>query len=133
MAGSGSDSDQFGSFDWGVVPCGLEEAMAVRIALHRSKEDSARSADRSVRRDAIASTHQALGSAGAGFSRSRPEYLSFPITGRTEYESHEKRAARRGKERIRTVKARIAVRAADAAAQAAAEEEAIRACIVKKR
>ena len=32
-AGSGSDSDQSGSVDWGVIPCGLEEVMAVRIAL----------------------------------------------------------------------------------------------------
>ena len=138
MAGSGSDSDQSGSVDWGVIPCGLEEAMAVRIALRRSREDSARPTDGSVRRDAIASAHRALGSSGAGSSRSRPEHLSFPITGRAEYESHRERAARRGKERIRAAEARIAAEmaaaeAADAAARAAAEEEAIRARIVKKR
>ena len=112
--------------------------MAVRIALRRSREDSARPTDGSVRRDAIASAHRALGSSGAGSSRSRPEHLSFPITGRADYESHRERAARRGKERIRAAEARIAAEmaaaeAADAAARAAAEEEAIRACIVKKR
>ena len=113
--------------------------MAVRIALRRSREDSARPTDGSVRRDAIASAHRALGSSGAGSSRSRqPEHLSFPITGRADYESHRERAARRGKERIRAAEARIAAEmaaaeAADAAARAAAEEEAIRARIVKKR
>ena len=139
MAGSGSDSDQSGSVDWGVIPCGLEEAMAVRIALRRSREDSARPTDGSVRRDAIASAHRALGSSGAGSSRSRqPEHLSFPITGRAEYESHRERAARRGKERIRAAEARIAAEmaaaeAADEVAGAVAEEEAIHARIVKKR
>ena len=131
-------SGQTGSVDWGVIPCGLEEAMAVRIALRRSREDSARPTDGSVRRDSIASAHRALGSSGAGSSRSRPEHLSFPITGRADYESHRERAARRGKERIRAAEARIAAEmaaaeAADAAARVAAEEEAIRARIVKKR
>jgi hypothetical protein len=139
MAGSGSDSDQSGSVDWGVIPCGLEEAMAVRIALRRSREDSARPTDGSVRRDSIASAECALRSSGAGSSQSRrPENLSFPITGRTDYESHRERIDRRGKERIRAAEARIAAEmaaaeAADAAARAAAEEEAIRARIVKKR
>uniref|UniRef100_A0A453K4Z2 Uncharacterized protein n=1 Tax=Aegilops tauschii subsp. strangulata TaxID=200361 RepID=A0A453K4Z2_AEGTS len=79
-----------------------------------------------------------LASSGAGSSWSRPEHLSFPITGRAEYESHRKWAAHRGKERIRAAEARIvtemaAAEAADAAVRAAAEEEAIRARIVKKR
>ncbi|XBI59984.1 hypothetical protein VPH35_040958 [Triticum aestivum] len=82
MAGSGSDSDQSGSLEWGVIPCGLEEAMAVRIALRRSREDSARPTDRSPCSDTIASAHRALESSSAGSSRSRqPEHLSFPITG----------------------------------------------------
>ena len=108
--------------------------MAVHIALHRSWEDSARPTDGSVLRDTIASAHRALKSSDAGSSQSRSEHLSFPITGRAEYESHQERAARRGKERIRAVEACIVVEiaAADAAAQAAAEEEAIRARIVKK-
>jgi hypothetical protein len=113
--------------------------MAVRIALHRSREDSARPTDGSVRRDSIASAQRALGSSRAGSSRSRqPENLSFPTTGRADYESHRERAARHGKERIRTAEARITAEmataeGADAAARAAAEEEAIRARIVKKR
>ena len=72
--------------------------MAVRIALRRSREDSARPTDGSVRRDAIASAHRALGSSGAGSSRSRqPEHLSFPITGQADYESHRVRAAAGGR------------------------------------
>ena len=112
--------------------------MTVRIALRRSLEDNARPTDGSVRRDTIASAHQALRSSCAGSSRPRlPEHLSFPITGRADYESHRERAARRGKGRIRAFEARIvaemaAEEAADAAAQRAAEEEAIRTRIVKK-
>ena len=53
MAGSGSYSDHSGSADWGVILCGLEDAMAARIALRRSREDSIRPMDGSVRRDAI--------------------------------------------------------------------------------
>nr|XP_020158640.1 uncharacterized protein LOC109776064 [Aegilops tauschii subsp. strangulata] len=138
-ADSGSDSDHSGFVDWGVISCGLEEAMAIRIALHRSQEDSARPMDGSVSRDAVASAHRALRSSGVGSLRSRqPEHLSSSITGRVDYESHRERAARRGKERIRAAEARIAAEMAaeeadDAAAQASAEEEAIRARIVKKR
>ena len=90
--------------------------MSVRIALC-SREDNTRPTDGSVRHDAIASTHGALRSSGAGSSWSqKPENLSFPITGRENYESHRNDAE-----------------AADAAAWAAAEEEALRARIVKKR
>ena len=102
--------------------------MAVRIALRRSRKDSARPTAGSVRRDSIASAQWALGSFGAGSPRSRqPEPLSFPITGRADYESHWERAARRRNERIRAAKACIAAKmaatkAADAASQAAAEE-----------
>ena len=92
--------------------------MAVRIALRRSREDSARPTEGSVQRDSIASAQHALGSSRAGSSRSRrPENLSFPITGRADYESHRERTVRRGKERIRAAEARIAaeMEAAEAA------------------
>ena len=75
-----------------------------------------------------------LGSSRAGSSRSRqPGHLSFSITSQADYESHRERAPRRGKERISATEARIAPEATGAAAQAAAEEEAIHARIVKKR
>ncbi|EMS59786.1 E3 ubiquitin-protein ligase XB3 [Triticum urartu] len=108
--------------------CAIEEAMSVHIALRRSREDSARPTDGSVRRDSIVSAQRALGSSETGSSRSQQsENLSFPITGRADYESHRERAARRGKEMIRAAEARItaemaAAEAADAAARAAAEE-----------
>ena len=87
---------------------------------------------RIVRRDAIGSAHRALGSSGTGSSRFRqPEHLSFPIAGRSEYESHRERAARRGKERIRAAEARVA--AEMAVAEAADAEEATRARIMKNR
>ena len=106
--------------------------MAVHIALCCSWEDNARPKDESVRRDAIASTYWVLGSSGAGSLRSwQPEHLSFPITGRADYESHRDQCACRGKERIRAAEARLA--ADMATARADAEEEAIRARIVKKR
>ncbi|KAE8801850.1 hypothetical protein D1007_22477 [Hordeum vulgare] len=61
-----------------------------------------------------------------------------PSTWPTDFESHRERAARRGKERIRIVEAYLAEEmteadAADAAKRAAAQEEAIHACILKKR
>ena len=55
MAGSGSDSDQSGSVDWDVIPYGLEEAMSIRIALRRSREDNARPMAGSVQHDFIVS------------------------------------------------------------------------------
>ena len=79
-----------------------------------------------MRRDALASAHRALGSSGAGSLWSRqPEHLSFPITCRADYESHWKRAAHCGKERIRAAEARIAADMAAAAAQA--EDTAVQA------
>ena len=85
MSDSVSESDLSGSVDWGVIPCGLEEAMAVRIALRRSREESSRPRDGSVHREALALAHPALGSGTAGSSRSRqPEHRSFPITGPTD-------------------------------------------------
>nr|XP_040255115.1 MEIOTIC F-BOX protein MOF-like [Aegilops tauschii subsp. strangulata] len=59
-------------------------------------------------------------------------------TNEADYESYRERAARRGKERIRAAEGRIAAKmaaaeAADVAAWAATEEEAIHARIVKKR
>lgn len=82
--------------------------MVVCIALRRSREDSAQPTDGSVRRDSIASAQRALGSSRDGSLRSlQPESLSFPIIGRTDYESHRERAARRGKERTRAAEARI--------------------------
>ena len=104
--------------------------MAVRIALRRSREDSARPMAGSVWRDSIASVHRALGSFGAGSSRSRePSNLPFHITGPAECESHRDWCARHGKERMRADKARLATgmaaaEAADTAARAAAEERA---------
>ena len=100
--------------------------MAVRIALRHSREDGARPMTGSFRHDFIASTHW------------EPSNLPFPITAPTEYESHRDRCARREKERIRTVEARLvadmeATEAADVAARATKEEEAICARIVKKR
>ena len=62
MAGSRPDFDHSGSVDWGVTPCGMEDAMAVRIAPHRFREDNARPTDGSVHRDSIALAHRALGS-----------------------------------------------------------------------
>ncbi|KAE8819607.1 E3 ubiquitin-protein ligase XB3 [Hordeum vulgare] len=131
MEHSGSDSDQSRSVDWGVIPCGLEEAMAVHIALRRSHEDSARPTVGSVRGDCIASAQRALESSGVGPSRSRrQENLSFPITDSADCESHREWVARRGK-RIMAAEARIMeemmrAEAVDVAARAAEEEEAIR-------
>ena len=72
MAASESDDEQYRSIDCGVVPCGLEEAMVVRIALPRSREDGTRPTAGSVWREAIAiaSAHWALRSSGAGSLRS---------------------------------------------------------------
>ncbi|KAE8819704.1 hypothetical protein D1007_02364 [Hordeum vulgare] len=60
-----------------------------------------------------------------------------PSAGPTDFESHQERAARRGKERIRIAEAYLAEEmgeeeAADAAMRAITEEEAIRAHILKK-
>jgi hypothetical protein len=134
MAGSRSDSNQSGSVDWGVIPCGLEEAMAVRIALRRFREDNARPTDGSIWRDSVASAQRALGSSGDGSLPSQQsENLSFPITGRADYESQWERAAHRGKEKLRDAEApTTATEAADATTWAAAEEEAIHTRIVKK-
>ncbi|KAE8821515.1 E3 ubiquitin-protein ligase XB3 [Hordeum vulgare] len=93
MEDNKSDFDQSGSINWGVIPCGLEEAMSVRIALHHSPEDIARPMAGYARRDSISPAQRALGSIGAGSSRPRlPENLSFPITG-PDCVSHEKRPA----------------------------------------
>ena len=81
--------------------------MSIRIALRRSREDSARPTVEFVHHDAIASAHQALGPR-------QPEHLSFPITSRADYESHRERAACRGKERIRAAEAYITTAVADA-------------------
>ncbi|KAE8769809.1 E3 ubiquitin-protein ligase XB3 [Hordeum vulgare] len=137
MEGNESDFDQSGSVDWGVIPCALEEAIAVCIALHRS-QDNARSTTGFVLHDSIASAQRTLGSSGDGSSRFRgSESLSFPITAPIDYESNWERAARRGKERIRVVKARIAeemaaTEAAVGEAQAAEEEEAIHTCVFEE-
>ncbi|KAE8778774.1 Pyrophosphate-energized vacuolar membrane proton pump [Hordeum vulgare] len=61
-----------------------------------------------------------------------------PTTGPEDFESHRERAARRGKERIRIVEAYLVeemaeAEAADVAARAAVEEEAIRARILRKQ
>uniref|UniRef100_N1R460 Putative polygalacturonase n=1 Tax=Aegilops tauschii TaxID=37682 RepID=N1R460_AEGTA len=56
--------------------------MVVRSALCRSREDRPRPTARSVRHESIVSAHLALGSFGAGSSRSsrEPSNLPFPIT-----------------------------------------------------
>ncbi|KAE8806441.1 E3 ubiquitin-protein ligase XB3 [Hordeum vulgare] len=106
--------------------------MAVRIALHHSREDNARPEAGTVCRDSIVSAQWALGSF-EGSSRSRrvdPE----------AFESHRERAAHRGKERIRIAEAFRAkemteakAEVADAAVRATAVEKVIRARILKKR
>ncbi|KAE8816175.1 E3 ubiquitin-protein ligase XB3 [Hordeum vulgare] len=119
------------SVDSGVIPCGIEEAMAVRIVLHCSREDSARSMTGSVRRDSISLAQRTIGSSGAVSSRSPwPKNLSFLITSLANYESHLERAIRRGKERIRATKASITeematMEPADVTTWAIVEEEAI--------
>ncbi|KAE8802441.1 E3 ubiquitin-protein ligase XB3 [Hordeum vulgare] len=123
-----------GFVDSGVVLCGVEEVMAVRIALRCSREDSARLTEGSVCRESIAFVQRAIGSSGAGSSMCR---RVDPSTGPADYESHRELAARRGKERIRISEAYLAkemteAEAADAAARAATEEEAICARILKK-
>ncbi|KAE8777839.1 B3 domain-containing protein [Hordeum vulgare] len=107
MASSRSDSDQSRSIDWGVIPFGVEEAMAVQIALRRFREDSSTPTAGSVRRDSIASAQRALCFYGAGSHRERPKAYLAEVMVETE--------------------------AADAAERVAAEEEAIRARILKRR
>ena len=124
MAGSGFDDDHYRFVDWGVVPCGLKEAMAVRIALRRSREDSAQPMAGSVQCESITSAHRTLGSSASRSSR-EPVHWSMSPTG-TDVPAD-------GKERMRVADAHMApAEVADAAAHAAAEE-AIRACVVKKR
>ncbi|KAE8794534.1 E3 ubiquitin-protein ligase XB3 [Hordeum vulgare] len=138
MKGCKSDSDQSGSIDQGVIPYYLEESMAARITLHCSCKDSVRPTAGSVRRDSITSAQWALESSGAGSSRFRwPENLSFLVIGLTNCDSHRERSARRGKERIMAIEARIAeemwaAEAVDAVVQAYGEEETILARILKK-
>ncbi|KAE8812372.1 E3 ubiquitin-protein ligase XB3 [Hordeum vulgare] len=89
MKGSRSDSNPSGSIDSGVTPCGLEEAMAVHIALFPSREDNSRPAVRSVQCDSVVSAQRTLGFSGAGSSRfQRPENLFYPIIGLANCESH---------------------------------------------
>ncbi|KAE8770845.1 E3 ubiquitin-protein ligase XB3 [Hordeum vulgare] len=109
--------------------------MSIRIALYRSREDIAWPTAGSVFRDFIASAQWALGSSAVRSSRF---WWTDPSTGLADFESHRERVARRGKEMIRVAqdyltKEMAEAKAADAAARAAAEEEAIRACILKKR
>ncbi|KAE8820692.1 E3 ubiquitin-protein ligase XB3 [Hordeum vulgare] len=89
----------------------------------------------SVRRDSIASTRRVLGFSWAGSSKSR---RADPSTRPMDFKSHQEWAARHGKERIRIVEAYLVEEmaeadVADAAERAAAEEEAIRARVLKKR
>ncbi|KAE8802631.1 hypothetical protein D1007_21667 [Hordeum vulgare] len=83
----------------------------------------------------MASAQRALGFSRVGSSMSK---LPDPSIGPGDFESHGKRAVRRGKERIRIVEAYLAEEmaeadAADVGAQEVAEEEAIHARILKKR
>ncbi|KAE8800571.1 Pyrophosphate-energized vacuolar membrane proton pump [Hordeum vulgare] len=58
-----------------------------------------------------------------------------PLAGPADFESHRERSSRHGKERIRIAEAYLTeemTEAADAAARASAQEEAIRARILKK-
>ncbi|KAE8800344.1 E3 ubiquitin-protein ligase XB3 [Hordeum vulgare] len=113
--------------------------MVVYIALRRSSEDNARLRAGSAHRDSIESAQRMLGFSGAGSSSSsRVGNLPFPITGLIDFDPTGNMLPCCGKEKIRTVDACLveemaAVEAADAAAQATAMEEAIRACILKKR
>nr|XP_040256569.1 spidroin-1-like [Aegilops tauschii subsp. strangulata] len=66
MPGSGFDSDDCRSVVWGVLPCVPEEAMAVR----RSREECVRPMLKFVCHETIVTAQLALGSGGAGSSRS---------------------------------------------------------------
>ncbi|KAE8792318.1 E3 ubiquitin-protein ligase XB3 [Hordeum vulgare] len=126
MEDNGYDSNQSRSIDWGVVPCGLEEVMAVCISLRHSREDSTRQTTGSVRRDSRVSAQRTLDSYGAGSARSRrAKNLSFPITRPADFESHREWVACRGKERIRIAEAYVAEELAKAVVWAAADEKAI--------
>ena len=74
MASSGSESFNSRSVDPELIPRGPEEEMAVRLALHRSRDEArARQRVDSFRWESIASAQMAHGSGARGVVAASPE------------------------------------------------------------